>query len=69
MKTVRRFSVGIAREELKHTEAWGEDGDVEFGGKFLHLYREHALAGYDIAGQADTHHLQDGFEDKHSQTR
>ncbi len=55
--------------ELKHTEAWGEDGDVEFGGKLLHLCREHALAGYNIAGQADTNHLQDGFKDKQGQTR
>lgn len=60
---------GLRSRGPKHTEARGKDGDVEVGGKLLHLCREHALARYDVAGQADTNHLQDRFEDKHSETR
>ena len=69
MKTRTMIRGGLRCRELKLTKAWGEDGNVEVGGKLLHLCRKHALAGYDIAGQADTNHLQYRFEDKHSETR
>lgn len=69
MKTVETISLGLRSKQLKHTEAWGKDGDVEVSGKLLHFCRKHALAGYNVARQADTNHLQDGFEDKHSEMR
>ena len=69
MKTIISIRQGLRSRELKLTEAWGKDGDIEVGGKFLHLYRKHALAGYDVAGQADANHLQDSFEDEHSEMR
>lgn len=68
MKTVASVSSELRSRGLKHTEARSEDGDIEVGGKLLHLCREHALTCYNIAGQADTNYLQDCFEDKHSKT-
>lgn len=69
MKTVNIIKPQLRSGEVKHTEAWGKDGDIEVGGKLLHLCRKHALAGYNVAGQADTNHLQNRFEDKHCETR
>lgn len=57
VKTITTVRPGWHSGELTHTEAWGKDGDVEVGSKLLHLCCEHALAGYNIAGQADTNHL------------
>lgn len=67
MKTKLSIRPRLRSRGLKRTEAWGKDGNIEVGGKFLHICREHALAGYDVAGQADTDHLQDSFENEHSE--
>ena len=69
MKTEITIRPRLRNRGMKRTETWGKDGDIEVGGKLLHICREHALAGYDVAGQADTNHLQDSFEDKHSEMR
>ena len=69
VNTITNISPRVHSREPKRTEAWSKDGDVEVGGKFLHVCGEHALAGYDVAGQADTNHLQDSFEDEHSEMR
>lgn len=69
MKTIASIRSGSRSTRDKHTETRGKDGDVEVGSKFLHLCREHTLACYDVARQADTDHLQDCLEDKHSEMR
>lgn len=69
MKTITSIRPGLHIRGPKHTEARRKDGDIEVGGKLLHLCRKHTLACYDVAGQADTNHLQNRFEDKHSETR
>lgn len=69
MKTVASINSESRSRGVIHTEARGKDSDVKVGGKLLHLRREHPLACYDVAGQADTNNLQDGLENKHSEMR
>ena len=69
MKTVIIIRPGLRDSEVKRTKAWSKDRNIEVGGKLLHLCREHALAGYDVAGQADTNHFQNSLKDEHGEMR
>ena len=48
----------------KRTQAWREQLGVEVCEELLRLGVEHALAGDDVAGQADADDLEDGAEDE-----
>ena len=69
MKTtdISGSSTSANSSPLLRTQAWRKENDIQVGGKFLHLYVEHALTSNDVSWKADTYDLHHGFEDKEYQ--